>query len=54
MAEIRRRAEENAIKDWNATLESGRADSLIEISQGILTREPLDIPPSILDQADKL
>ena len=54
MALIRRKAEENAIKDWNETLESGRADSLIEVSQGILTNEPFTIPPSILEQADAL
>tara|TARA_R110002012_G_scaffold60279_2_gene157591 strand:- start:207 stop:1940 length:1734 start_codon:yes stop_codon:yes gene_type:complete len=54
MAQIRRRAEENAIKDWNETLASGRADSLIEISQGILTNDPLTIPPSVLDEADAL
>ena len=44
MARIRRRAEENNIMRWNETLESGRADSLIEVSRGMLPDTPLPIP----------
>ena len=44
MARIRRRAEENNIMRWNETLESGRADSLIKVSRGMLPDTPLPIP----------
>jgi hypothetical protein len=44
MARIRRRAEENNIMRWNDTLQSGRADSLIEVSRGMLPDTPLVIP----------
>lgn len=44
MARIRRRAEENNIMRWNETLESGRADSLIDVSRGMLPDTPLPIP----------
>ena len=41
---MRRRAEENSIAQWNDTLSSGRADSLIRASQGMMTSSPLPIP----------
>ncbi len=44
MARIRRRAEENNIMRWNDTLQSGRADSLIEVSRGMMPDTPLTIP----------
>jgi hypothetical protein len=44
MARIRRRAEENNIMRWNETLASGRADSLIDVSRGMLPNTPLPIP----------
>jgi hypothetical protein len=54
MANIRRKAEENAITDWNATLASGRVDSLIEQSQGMLTNTPMPMPLSYIEQANQL
>lgn len=45
MARVRRRAEENNIRMWNETLSSGRADSVIRTSQGMLPNQPLTIPP---------
>jgi hypothetical protein len=44
MARIRRRAEENNIMRWNDTLQSGRADSLIDVSRGMMPNTPLTIP----------
>lgn len=44
MAYIRRRAEENNISRWNDTLQSGRADSLIDVSRGMIPKSPLTIP----------
>ena len=44
MARIRRRAEENNIMRWNETLASGRADSLIQISRGMMPDTPLPLP----------
>ena len=54
MAELRRKVEVNAINDWNETVKSGRADPLIDSSQGLLTRTPIPVPVSILEQADNL
>lgn len=54
MAELRRKVEVNAINDWNETVKSGRADPLIDSSQGLLTRTPLAVPESVLEQADNL
>jgi len=45
MAELRRKAEENAIKDWNQTLTSGRADRLINVAEGMIPAAPLPVPP---------
>ena len=45
MARVRRRAEENNIRMWNETLSSGRADPVIRTSQGMLTDQPLTVPP---------
>jgi len=45
MAELRRKAEENAIKDWNQTLTSGRADRLINAAEGMIPAAPLPVPP---------
>ena len=44
MARIRRRAEENNITRWNNTLQSGRADSLIDVSRGMIPETPMTIP----------
>tara|TARA_R110000765_G_scaffold6144_3_gene19019 strand:- start:614 stop:2323 length:1710 start_codon:yes stop_codon:yes gene_type:complete len=44
MARIRRRAEENNIMRWNDTLQSGRADSLIDVSRGMIPETPMTIP----------
>jgi len=54
MTQLRRKAEENAITDWNATLASGRVDALIDESQGMLTKTPIPVPLSIIDQANAL
>ena len=54
MAQLRRKVEVNAINDWNETVASGRADPLIDSSQGLLTRTPIPVPVSVLEQADNL
>lgn len=48
MAELRRRAEENSIKQWNDTLASGRAEGLIRTTQGMMSDAPLPIPPPVV------
>jgi hypothetical protein len=52
MARTRRRAEENSIKQWNDTLASGRANSLIEASQGMLQSTPLAIPSTYTESPE--
>jgi len=46
MARMRRTADERNIASWNETLNSGRADAVINAAMGTIPRDPFEVPSS--------